>query len=91
MLTPYVALDYDFEYVNLSILNVHVCSFIWCFNGCSTSVKEINRYIKQCMFFYLMILMDILLQLKKWIGKAMCVLLFDVFNGCPTSIKEVKR
>ena len=47
--------------------------------------------MKQCMFFYLMILMDILLQLKKWIGKAMCVLLFDVFNKCPTSIKEVKR
>ena len=29
------------------------------------------------MFFYLMFLMDVLIQLKKWIGKAMCVLLFD--------------
>ena len=35
--------------------------------------------------------MDILLQLKKEIGKARCVLLFGVFNGCSTSIKEINR
>ena len=35
--------------------------------------------------------MDVLLQLKKHVGKAMCVLLFDVFNGCSTSIKETNR
>ena len=38
-----------------------------------------------------MFLMDVLLQLKKEIGKAMCVLSFDVYNGCSTSIKEVNR
>ena len=35
--------------------------------------------------------MDVLLQLKKHVGKAMCVLLFDAFNGCSTSIKETNR
>ena len=43
------------------------------------------------MLFYLMFLMDVLLQLKKWIGKAMYVLLFDVSNGCSSSIKETNR
>ena len=37
-----------------------------------------------------MFLMDILLQLRR-LGKAMCVLLFDVCNGCSTSIKEINR
>ena len=36
------------------------------------------------VFFYLMFLMDVLLQLKKQRGKAMCVLLFDVFNSFMT-------
>ena len=44
-----------------------------------------------CVLFYLMFLMDVLLQLKKSIWKAMCVLLFDVFNGCSTSVKEINR
>ena len=33
--------------------------------------------------------MDILLQLKKYIGIALCVLLIDVLNGCSSSIKEL--
>ena len=33
--------------------------------------------------------MDVLLQLKNYIGKAMCVLLFNTFNGCSRSIKEI--
>ena len=33
--------------------------------------------------------MDVLLQLKNYIGKAMCVLLFNTFNGCSSSIKEI--
>ena len=41
--------------------------------------------------FYFMFLMDVLLQLIKYVGKAMCVLLFDAFNGCSTSIKETNR
>ena len=44
-----------------------------------------------CVFFYLMFLMDVPHQLKKWIGKAMFVLLFDVFNRCSTSINEINR
>ena len=40
-------------------------------------------------FLLFEVLMDVLLQLKKWIGKATCILLFDVFNGCSTSIKEI--
>ena len=35
--------------------------------------------------------MDVLVQLKKQIGKAMCALLFDVFNGCSGSVKEINR
>ena len=35
--------------------------------------------------------MDVLLQLKKYIEKAMCVLLFDVFKVCSASIKEINR
>ena len=42
------------------------------------------------VFWYLMFLMNVLLQLKKLIGKAMCVFLF-VFNRCSTSIKEIDR
>ena len=42
------------------------------------------------VFFYFMFLMDILPQLRR-LGKAMCVLLFDVCNGCSTSIKEINR
>ena len=38
-----------------------------------------------------MFLLDILCQLKKYIGKAMCVLLLDVLNRCSTSIKEINR
>ena len=38
-----------------------------------------------------MFLMDILLQLKKQIGRAVCVLPFDIFNGCSTSIKEIDK
>ena len=38
----YVALDYDFEWVILSILDLHVFLFD-VFNVCSTSIKEINR------------------------------------------------
>ena len=37
------------------------------------------------------VLMDFLLQLKKWIGKAMSLFLFDAFNGCFSSIKEINR
>ena len=33
------------------------------------------------VFFYLMFLMDVLLQFKKQVSKAMCVLLFNTFNG----------
>ena len=29
--------------------------------------------------------------LEKYIGKAMCVLLFDVFNGNSSSVKEINR
>ena len=43
------------------------------------------------MFFYVMFLLDILCQLKKYIGKGMCVLLLDVLNRCSTSIKEINR
>ena len=32
--TSYVALDCDFEQVVLSILNLNLCSFNRCFNGC---------------------------------------------------------
>ena len=35
--------------------------------------------------------MDVLLQLKIQIGKAMSVILFYVFNGCSSSIKEINR
>ena len=35
-----------------------------------------------------MFLIDVLLQLKKKIGKTMCVLLFQVCNGLASSIKE---
>ena len=35
--------------------------------------------------------MDVLLQLRKEIGKAMPVPLFDVFNGCSSSIKKINR
>ena len=35
--------------------------------------------------------MYVLHQLKKQIGKAMCVLLFDDFNGYSTSVKEINR
>ena len=38
-----------------------------------------------------MFLMDAVLQLKKYKGKAMCVLLLDIFNGCSSSIKEINR
>ena len=38
-----------------------------------------------------MFLLDILCQLKKYIGKGMCVLLLDVLNRCSTSIKEINR
>ena len=43
------------------------------------------------MFFYLMLLVDVLPQLKKQTGKAVSVLLFDVFNGCSSLIKEINR
>ena len=43
------------------------------------------------VLFYLMFLMDGLLQLKQQIDKAMCALLFDVFNGWSAPIKAVNR
>ena len=41
------------------------------------------------MFFY--VLIDVLLQLKKPIGKAMSVLLSYDFNRCSSSVKEINR
>ena len=40
------------------------------------------------MFFYMMFKLDVLLQLKKWIGKAMCVLLFDVLMDFLIQLKK---
>ena len=34
--------------------------------------------------------MDVLLQLKKYVGKAMCVLLLDTFNGVLVQLKKYK-
>ena len=54
-------------------------------------VGYFNYFISTCVFFYLIFLIDALLQLKKETGKAMCVLLFDIFSGCSCSIKEINR
>ena len=34
-----------------SISNLHICSCIWCFNGCFSSIKKINRLISKGMSF----------------------------------------
>ena len=40
-----------------------MCPFIWYFNWCFSSIKEMNRLIsKECVFFYLILLMDVLLS-----------------------------
>ena len=44
----YVVLDYDFEQVILSILNLHLCSYIGCFQWMFFSlIKEVNRLIRK--------------------------------------------
>ena len=44
----YFCYDYDFEYVILSVLNLHLRSFIWCFKWMFFSlIKGINRKISK--------------------------------------------
>ena len=48
MLTSYVVLGYDFEYVISSILKVHLCSFNECFYWMFLNlIKETNREREQ--------------------------------------------
>ena len=63
------------------LLNVTCCSRLW--------ASSFIYFKSTRVFFYLMFLMDVLLQLKKEIRKAMCVLWFDVFNELSSSIKEI--
>ena len=63
------------------LLNVTCCSRLW--------ASSFIYFKSTRVFFYLMFLMDVLLQLKKEICKAMCVLWFDVFNELSSSIKEI--
>ena len=67
---------------DLFFANVICCSRLQLWVGSFTYFK-FSR-----MFFYLMFKLDVLLQLKKWIGKAMCVLLFDVLMDFLIQLKK---
>ena len=50
LLKLYFVLDYDFEWIVLFILNLDLCSFIWCFYWMFfSSIKGINRLISKEM------------------------------------------